>query len=1600
MNVNNNKEIEIFGEGGGGKGGGGSARIAQEDPNNLQSNAVARIIDLVGEGEIYGLVDGLKSVYIDNTPLQNEDDTFNFSGVEIEERVGLTVQSHVGGFDGIEATTDVSTEITTVDPVIRTITNLSVDAVRLTLQLPSLSKQNAENGDLNEHEVSIAIDVRESGGNWSQVKQDTISGKTTSPYQRSYRIDLNGSGPWDVRFRRITDDSDSSIINDKTYFASYTTIIDSKLTYPDTAYIAFKVDAKQFGNSIPERAYHVRGLIVNVPDNYNPLTRTYTGLWGGNFKRAWTNNPAWIFYDLATNKRYGAGLDSVDKWSLYQIGRYCDESVDDGYGSTEPRFTINTVLNTRDDVYNVLNSLSSAFMGMTYYGAGTITAVQDAPKNSSRVFTDANVIGGEFKRSDSDIRTRHTRCAVSWNDPSNNFKLTTELVEDSAALQKYGIQTKEITAFGCTSRGQARRLGLWTLYTEQLETETVEFSVGVADADVRPGDVISINDSSHVGYRLGGRLKNNNTANKLYLDKAPENFTGDNKTISLQIPDGSLVHKSISSISDNVVTLSSSLNEAPLDNAAFALSSSNVALQEFRVLAVTDNNDNTFTISCLEHNKNKYARVEQGLIIPDTPTTLLPSGRLSPPLNINVRTYKYLEGGTEHQGALVGWTPSDDPRTKSYIAEILRPNATTFETIDNTSKTSVDVQRITNGEYTFRVAAVDSIGNRSAWTTRTTTLDSLLLPVIPDDVQVERGNFNITLIPISATHPGQLYEFYRSNVALTTELISSNAVNLGRSTTLADNNLERDTTYFYYIRGWNAYGVSDFYPIQVTTDNNISEYIEMLTGEIRESHLYKTLNEEIEKISGPESLVGSVNYKVAEEAQERAQAILAASDNLTAVISNEATIRETEDTALAEQQVVIISQIDDATSSIVNLEKTVVDNNSAQTTRTNALQATVNSNHAFAVNKTNAIVTDVDALTTRVDTLSASVGDDLTALIQTEEEARIEEDEALALRITSVQSQFYDSLASVNTSMNAKVQIVDNKVTANSNAITNAQTQWNNALTTAQNQLNTKITNTNGNVQANASAIQNVQADVGAGLSAVRVEAIANAGGLVTNGDFNTGDFTGWRSVWSGISIGQRNSNAGTNAIRTAPSKYFITFPNSDYDAHRYLLGEVFPASGGESYSFKYDYAGGGNSINIDIQLYVGWVTEDAGTVYERVHQTSVTSTAWKSSGVIQATAPPGTVSAFMYPRRLSNSSGYGNLFLTNIIATRTDIVAGSQWTAQVQTNGLVGGFGVYNDGNTVDAGFSVDKFFIGRDLNNKVAPFIVNNNKVIIDDAIIDKLLFTKLRSSDGSLVFSGGKLSANYINVNNLVVNQGESSNYIPGVRGWTLGTTGGEINFPISFNSINGAGALAGKDAIAYEDLDGATAPLVLERANNADLRVNDWKRPNSTLIYGNKIYTGDAYVDTLQIKGNAVVVPVAVVTNGATGTPTGGNWKTVQQLLLPSIDSNGKFYVTFGFVFKHQFAFGTTPPGTISVQVRLQSTTSTLYAPTYFDIDTTESFSTSYSSKRDSCGSFSTSIQLPASMSNRSVFLQIKRIAGDQFGGHTVNSRYINAIGVQR
>ncbi|WP_110641778.1 phage tail protein [Salinicola sp. CPA57] len=1026
-----NEVINVIGAKGG-KGGGGSGRVAQEDPNTLQSNATAKIIDLLGEGEIVGLVDGAKSIFIDDTPLQNEDDSFNFSGIEWDERVGLTEQDYVSGFDGVEATTDVSTQVKKSDAVVRAINDTDIDAVRVTIQIPALTEQDKKTGDLHGSSVQIAIDVASADSSYTQVKSDTISGKTTSPYQRSYRINLSGQGPWNVRVRRLTDDNDddSSIRND-TYWSTYTTIIDGKFVYPDSAYLALKVDASRFGDSIPDRAYHVRGLIVQIPSNYDSESRTYSGIWDGTFKRSWTNNPAWIFYDLCTNKRYGAGIDAqhVDKWSLYQISVYCDELVDDGYGSTEPRFTVNTVLNSRSEVFDVLNSLAGAFRGMMYWSTGLVTAVQDAPSDSSRFFNTSNIVDGEFKYSASKLSTRHTVCAVSWNDPDDNYRKSVELVEDQEAIQKYGFNQTDITAFGCTSRGQARRLGLWTLYTEQSETELLEFSTGFADADLRPGEIISISDPNYVGARIGGRLVGNlSTQTVLYIDKQPSDFDGANRVISVRLPSGSTEHVSVSSISDDVITLATSLSEKPLANAPWMLSSADVSARTFRVLSVTDNEDNSYTISAIEHNKHKFAQIEQGLKIPESPTTLLPTGRLNPPLDISIESYTYIAGGQAHQGLTISWTPADDPRVRSYVVEAMSPTQSAYEPVGGTALTSIDLRDTVGGQWSVRVAAVDSIGNRSAWSVRTTTISTLLLPVAPDSVAMTLGTFNITLIP-SSSRPGQLFEYRRSNTALDTDQIESNAVFLGYSTTLVDTSLKSGTTYYYYVRGYNAYGVSVWYPISGTTGTNVDDITDAVLDDLTKpgallDQFENGIKDNADAIDAARVDVDkAINdsqtaLDTAENVQTQVNSLESSVDNR--VSSVETTVQTLSDDAqaIANNVIELTSTVDGNSATIKNLDRTIALDHmllaiheSVQQTQNAVGSATITVENITRVN-------DTSALAQRITTLNTSFND-TTASIQSELTALSTADSAIAQRIDNYEIDVDGQFASVNSSISA-----------------------------------------------------------------------------------------------------------------------------------------------------------------------------------------------------------------------------------------------------------------------------------------------------------------------------------------------------------------------------------------------------------------------------------------------------------------------------------------------------------------------------------------------------------------------------------------------------
>jgi predicted phage tail protein len=727
-------QLDITGAGGGGgKGGsGGSQRAAVEAPNTLRSASTARIIDMLGEGPIFGLVNGLKSVYVNDTPVQAANGGMNFSGISIATRWGYPHQAHLPGFAAVETEYHVNAQVTNTMPLVRSISNLDANAVRITVQLPALSSQNTTNGDLNGSSVSIAIDARSGGGAWQQLRADTISGKTTSPYQRSYRVNLPGAGPWEIRLRRTSADNAKASVRNDTWWHSYTEIIDAKLSYPDSALVGIEVDARQFGSSIPTRSYDVKGLIIPVPSNYHPDTRAYTGLWDGTFKPAWTDNPAWHYYNLATHRRYGAGIEQVDKWALYQIAQYCDELVPDGYGGTDPRFTFNTVLTGREEAIRALQNLASVFRGMTYWGTNSVMPVADMPGDAVKLVTPANVIDGEFEYSGTALKSRHSVALVTWNDPADNYKKQIEVVEDAEAIAQFGWRETEVVAFGCTSRGQAHRFGRWVLYSERMETETVSYGASVDHADLRPGDVIKVHDPGIAGARLGGRLLETGTTS-LVLDAVPEVVAGHSWQIDVLLPNGRIERSSVAGWEEGSrVILGSPLSAEPVPHAVWVLSSASVQPRPFRVISVAEQDSGIYRVTALAHNPGKFAAVEQGLALPEPETSLIPSGELQPPLGLSVEEYLYRAGPLVRSGATLSLRPAGDMRVTGYEMELWRPGEPGYQSLGYIDGVTLDVRDTEPGEYRVRARSISTIGQRSVWRDEVFSLLGLLAP--PGDV--------------------------------------------------------------------------------------------------------------------------------------------------------------------------------------------------------------------------------------------------------------------------------------------------------------------------------------------------------------------------------------------------------------------------------------------------------------------------------------------------------------------------------------------------------------------------------------------------------------------------------------------------------------------------------------------------------------------------------------------------------------------------------------------------------------------------------------------------------------------------------------------------
>ncbi|HAS1959096.1 TPA: DUF1983 domain-containing protein [Enterobacter cloacae] len=695
------------------KGGSSSSRTPTEQSDDLQSIAKAKILVALGEGEFAGQLTA-KDIYLDGTALENADGSQNFSGVTWEFRPGTQAQKYIQGIPGTENEISVGTEVSSATAWTRTFTNTQLSAVRLRLKWPSLFKQE-DDGDLVGYSVNYAIDLQTDGGTWQTVLNTSVTGKTTSGYERSHRIDLPQAGStWTIRLRKITSDANSAKIGDTMMLQSFTEVIDAKLRYPNTALLYIEFDSSQFNGSIPQISCEPRGRVIRVPDTYDPETRTYSGTWAGTFKWAWTDNPAWIFYDLVVSDRFGLGdrltTANIDKWTLYQVAQYCDQMVPDGKGGsgTEPRYTCNVYIQERNDAYTVLRDFAAIFRGMTYWGDDQIVALADMPRDVDFTYTHANVIDGRFTYSSSTTKNRYTNALVSWSDPDNAYSDAMEPVFEQALVARYGFNQLEITAIGCTRQSEANRKGRWGILTNNKD-RVVTFNVGEDGNIPQPGYVIAVADRNLSGRDLGGRISAVN-GRVLTLDRAPDASAADRMIVNL--PSGVSQSRTIQSITGNKVTVTTAYSETPVAEAVWVIESDELYAQQYRVITVTDNNDGTFTIVGANHDPDKFERIDTGAIIDQRPVSVIPPGNQAPPANIVISSFSVVQQNISVETMRVSWDQAQN--AIAYEAQ-WRRNDGNWVNVPRSSTTSFDVPGIYAGRYLVRVRAINAAEISSGW---------------------------------------------------------------------------------------------------------------------------------------------------------------------------------------------------------------------------------------------------------------------------------------------------------------------------------------------------------------------------------------------------------------------------------------------------------------------------------------------------------------------------------------------------------------------------------------------------------------------------------------------------------------------------------------------------------------------------------------------------------------------------------------------------------------------------------------------------------------------------------------------------------------------
>ncbi|EBQ4103344.1 host specificity protein J, partial [Salmonella enterica] len=832
--------------------GGGSSKTPHEAPDDLKSSQVLTVVDAICEGPIEGPVDGLKSVRINKTPVLDRDGNAMVHGVTVVYRVGEDEQTAMEGFEDSGAETLLGVEVKKSEPVTRTITAKTLDRLRFTFGVQSLVSTSTK-GDRNPTSIQMLIQFRRDGL-WRTERDIIITGKTTTQFLASVVIDDLPPRPFEVRMLRITDDSTTDLLQNKTVWSGYTEIIDVKQRYPNTAVIGVKVDAEQFGSQQVTRNYLLRGRIVPVPSNYDPVKRTYMGIWDGTFKPAWTDNPAWCVLDMLTHPRYGMGsrigVADVDKWALYAIAQYCDQSVPDGFGGTEPRITCNAYLTDQRKAWDVLGDFCSLMRCMPVWNGSKLTFVQDRPADKAWTYTQSNVVmpadGAPFVYSFSALKERHNAAEVRYTDPNNGWETSTELVENDAAIRRYGRNVLKMDAFACTSRGQAHRAGLWAITTELLETQTVDFSVGAEGLRHVPGDIIEVCDSDYAGVTVGGRvLSVDSLSRMLTLDREVEIPAGGNVVLNLVGSDGQPVTVAVTAhpAPDRVTV--SQLPDGVAAYSVWGLKLPDLRQRLFRCVAIRENDDGTYAITAVQHVPEKESIVDNGAKFDPLPGTSITN---TPPAVQHLTTEILAEEG-QYQ-ARARW---DTPRVVKGVNFSLRLTVKaeddSYRLASNLTLTETEhtFRNLTPGRYTLTVRAVNSQGQQGD---PASTQFSIAAPEAPSFIELTPGYFQITATPRQAVHdPTVQYEFWFSDAQITDiRQVEAGARYLGTALywIAASSGIKPGKDYYFYIRAVNQVGKSAFVEAKGQASNDAAGYLDFFKGQITESHLGKELLEKVE----------------------------------------------------------------------------------------------------------------------------------------------------------------------------------------------------------------------------------------------------------------------------------------------------------------------------------------------------------------------------------------------------------------------------------------------------------------------------------------------------------------------------------------------------------------------------------------------------------------------------------------------------------------------------------------------------------------------------------------------------------------------------------